>query len=218
MLRLFSVCLLLSTSLAFSADEEAENIFDYGWFGSGMLSYVDDDGDRHVNDGLGGFHLGIGKGFNGGSALEFNIVGSSLSGDADLTRQRQAGFGVDYLRRFGNDTHISPYALVGAGYMKTKYDSLIQSDFDGGTGSVGLGIFIPLSSSKFFLRTEIRARKDFSSDGQIDYLLSFGLHISADNRVIPPPDSDNDSISNADDRCPGTPANVPVDRFGCAIK
>ena len=216
MLRYCSLLLLGFCSIATGA--EPENKFNYGWFATGMMSAIDDDDDRNIEDGLVGYHFGVGRSLGRSHAIELNVTGMSFDTADPEGGYDQVGFGLDYLYRFGSDNTLSPYAIVGGGYLKSDFNQSPEFDDDGAMGSAGLGLLIPMGGNGFFLRTELRVRKDFSGPGYVDYLLNFGVHFATPFRPARAQDDDGDSVANDNDRCPGTPPGTTTDRFGCAIK
>ena len=230
--RLAGVALLLLMPCAWAVD-------DYGrWYGTLMLSGIDEDEDRGLETEWSGYHLGVGRGFGPDWAVELNMVGTRFKNRAGDEALVQWGFGADATRRLAETRYFVPYAVLGAGWIMSDY-KLNRWDRDGATASVGLGFLTPLSESGIALRSELRVRRDMSDEGMTDHLLSIGIKIpfsfvnlglpagraERPGTVLPEadsapfgwqPDRDSDGIADVADACPDTPAGAPVDPRGCA--
>jgi OmpA-OmpF porin, OOP family len=235
MKRTFQVCLFAALMTVAAA---AAAFDDYGrWYGTVMFSGIDDDVDRNVETEWSGYHLGVGRGFGRDWGVEANLVGARFKNSAGDLAARQWGLGIDVTRRLADTGFFVPYAVAGAGWMMTDY-KLNRWDRDGAMVSVGAGLLMPIPAFGMSLRTELRARRDFSDGALTDYLLSIGVKIpfgfvnlgparekNPDGTVLPRPgakpwgwavDSDGDGVADVRDRCPDTPVGAPVDEFGCA--
>lgn len=109
------------------------------------------------------------------------------------------------------------YGLLGAGYM----DFSGGSDLDTGFGQYGLGLKYHLSDN-FSTKLEVRDAITFDhGDHFMFYTLGFGIDFGkraqniAPVVVAPIGDEDGDGVPDNIDKCPGTPAGVVVDEFGC---
>lgn len=229
---LLGVALLLPATGALAVDE-------YGrWYGTLMLSGISEDRARGLETEWSGYHLGVGRGLGPDWGVELNLVGSRFKNrDGDLAL-RQWGFGADLTRRLFDTEHFVPYALLGAGWMMNDY-KINRIDKDGATASVGLGLLVPITPLNMSVRTELRARRDYSESTVTDYLLSVGVQIpfgvvnlgQASRSVLPDGtphpesearpygwhvDRDGDNVPDISDHCPDSPAGATVNMHGCA--
>lgn len=112
------------------------------------------------------------------------------------------------------------YGLIGLGYMDyTK--KVANRDLDSGFGQYGAGIKYYWTDN-FATKVEVRDAIRFD-DG--DHIMFYSLGFAADFGARNPApvaaepascvDSDNDGVCDNVDKCPGTPAGVVVDEFGC---
>lgn len=229
---LLGMVLLLAAPAAIAVDE-------YGrWYGSLMISGIDEDRDRGLETEWSGYHLGVARGFGPDWALELNVVGTRFKNQAGDLAARQWGFGADVTRRIADTTYFSPYVLAGVGWMMTDY-KLNRWDRDGATGSLGIGMMVPVSTLDMALRTELRARRDTGGGSYTDFLFSIGVKIPfslvnlgpapaprrADGTLPPEAeteawglkkDTDGDGVADVGDRCPETPPGAVVNSLGCA--
>lgn len=107
------------------------------------------------------------------------------------------------------------YGLIGAGYVDyTK--KVADEDLDSGFGQYGAGLKYYLTDN-FALKTEVRDSIRFDDgDHVMYYTLGFASDFGARNAVATKcVDADNDGVCDDKDKCPGTPAGVVVDEFGC---
>ncbi len=206
--------MLLALALSGSALADAQD--GQGYF-SVMGSYIDDDKDRGVDDGIYGGQFGFGYALND----HWNIEGlymegrgkNSLSGGGD---ERYSGIGVDMQRVFRRSERFSPYLHAGIGYFRV--DPQGGSQRDGRMLSAGIGFNLDLGKPNVALRGEWRLRSETASDNNPqDQLFSLGLHLAFGNPVPASVDSDNDGVTDGLDRCPGTPAGASVDAYGCEL-
>ncbi len=121
-----------------------------------------------------------------------------------------------------------PYLMGGAGLLNHSHPDGAGTDEMFNLGG-GLEKTINDHGTKF--RAEVRYRLDGDSEtkpGQSDFedfLWTVGLTVPLGKKAEPPPpppspqpanvDSDGDGVLDRDDRCPGTPAGVEVDEYGC---
>ncbi len=209
------ICAVAVTVVAFAgastamADAEAGQ----GYF-SVMGTYMDDDTDRNVEDGLNGGHLAIGTALNDAVNVEF-IVQIAAPKNAD---QEQLGLGVDVQRVFRRSEKFSPYLHAGVGYFRVDPAGAVPED-DGAMYSAGAGFMLDLFDSNVALRGEYRLRlhSALDTDNLSDNLFSLGLQIPFGAGTPKWVDSDGDSVENRSDNCPNTPAGAPVDAWGCEL-
>jgi OOP family OmpA-OmpF porin len=187
------VCALAAFTLSTALVARAEETGD--WYVASMISFIDDDKDRCVDDGLAGLHIGAGKNFD-----KWTIEGTAtyFSFDQQECRKRndyQIGGGIDLIRRFGNSERAIPYALVGGGYLHTENK---DGDNDhGGMLSAAAGILWPVRYRNISLRSELRVRKDYGpGDTLTDWMLSFGLQLPFGKHEDPDPNFRRDVIDS----------------------
>jgi OOP family OmpA-OmpF porin len=97
--------------------------------------------------------------------------------------------------------------------------------------NVGVGMMHQISE-RASLRADVRYRMDMddesipTEDDFSDFLLNVGLVIAFGGEekssskgalIVTAKDSDNDGVSDDDDRCPGTAAGIKVDENGCEL-
>lgn len=214
--------LILSLAL-FSAWTGAHAEADPGqWYWSAMMSYIDDDEDRLVDDGLFGAQIGVGK-----AVGNWNIEAYFAHAEPDgPNQQTQLSGGVDFQLLIGRENRITPYVFAGVGYMSVNPEAAATEQ--GATYAGGVGLLADIfGSSNAAVRLEYRYRQDeVFSDSLSDQLVSLGVHVPFGGRPAPmpvparepepEPDSDGDGVPDSRDRCPDTPAGVQVNSSGCA--
>ncbi len=184
---------------------------------SPMLSYIDDDAGRGANDEVSGGQLGLGIVLNENWNLEGYFQRADLSG---AVPQDQFAIGLDLQRIINRDGRFSPYLFIGAGALETKIEStnpLVSRANEGFMFAGGAGFLADIfGDSDIALRAEYRFRGDEAlSTRNNDQLVSLGLQIPFGEKSARYADSDGDGVSDAMDRCPGTPLGVAVDATGC---
>jgi OOP family OmpA-OmpF porin len=188
------------------ADAEAGQ----GYF-SAIISYIDDDKDRNVDDGVNGGQFGIGYAMND----HWNIEG--LLSIASPKGEEHMGIGADLQRVFMRPERFSPYLFAGLGYMAIEPAGTAARQ-DGGMYSVGAGFYLDLFDSNSALRGEYRYRTETASPSDLsDTLWSLGIHIPFGAASPKWVDSDGDGVADSLDRCPNTPSGVQVDAYGCEL-
>jgi OOP family OmpA-OmpF porin len=187
---------------------------------TGMASYIDDDKERGVDDGVDGGQVGLGWALHDNWNIEAFASFASPSGPA---AQDQLGAGLDLQLVFGRESRLTPYLFVGAGYFEVDLGS--RGSHDGTLYSGGAGFLVDMfGNSPVALRAEYRYRSDNALGTTLsDQVVSLGLQIPFGGRKqVPPPvvvdpDSDGDGVLDSRDRCPGTPAGIRVDGNGCPL-
>ena len=212
-MRIFT-CVVAATSIAFlgagSAFADAEA--DQGYF-SVMGSYIDDDEDRNVQDGIRGGQFGFGYAINDAFNIEGFLSVASLSGGPD---QEHMGIGVDLQRVFRRGELFSPYLHAGVGYFSVE--PVAAPDSGGLMYSAGAGFLVDIFRSNIALRGEWRHRIETSGIKDLnDNLFSVGLQIPFGAGTPKFVDSDGDGVADGMDRCPNTPAGTRVDAYGCEL-
>ena len=212
-------CVVTATVFAFLgadnalADAEAGQ----GYF-SVMGSYIDDEKERGVDDGVKGGQFGMGYALNDLFNFEAMLSIASVSGsNGGASDQDHLGFGVDVQRVFRRAERFSPYLHAGVGYFRIEPTSPSTTQ-DGRMWSVGAGFMLDLFDSNVALRGEWRHRTDSATDLNLtDDLFSVGLQIPFGAATPKFVDSDGDGVADGMDRCPNTPAGASVDSYGCEL-
>lgn len=236
--KLVTVAVMLLASFAAMADEG-------DWYVAPSIVYTDDDGDRLIDDALGGIQLQVGREMSKRWSLEGLLKYHDIDG---FPEQKHLELGINAVGKFLPDSRFSPYAIGGLGYLRADVG---EPDFGGipaagttagsATATAGLGLAIALGDSPWSLRTEWRLRHTFDSDDSLTDLIgtlgvqySFGgsarraapmAAAAAEPTQIEEPaqdmapilvqDTDGDGVRDDRDRCPGTLAGAAVDAVGC---
>lgn len=183
-----------------------------GYF-SVMGSYIDDDDDRNIDDGVNGGQFGFGWAFQRPWNIEALMTSSRGEGAPDFTYM---GLGVDLQRVFRRDERFSPYLFAGIGYFEA--DPVGLPNEDGSAYALGAGFYYDLGASNVALRGEFRSRTDSAGpDDLTDNLFSLGLQLPFGSAEPKWMDADGDGVSDSLDRCPNTPAGTQVDSYGCEL-
>jgi len=146
------------------------------------------------------------------------IVGKGRDIDYNLFSGR-----LDLVRHFLPEQNIVPYLSFGLGalFKNPEPNRGVSNDTDG-FFDWGLGVKIALNDT-VALRGDVRhyvrvenlqfggSDQNFSATGGLQF--QFGAGVAKTALV----DSDKDGIIDSFDRCPGTPAGVAVDAFGCPM-
>jgi OOP family OmpA-OmpF porin len=203
---------LTTVGKAFAEAAEGQSYF------SVMGSYIDDDDDRGIEDGINGGQFAFGYAFHefwNAEAL-FQVGRGEGNVTPNDPTHNYNGIGIDLQRVFRRDERFSPYLHAGLGYFMDD-PSGADSD-DGSMYSAGVGFYYDLFSTNLALRGEWRFRTDSaSSENLSDNLLSFGLQLPFGSAEPAWVDSDGDGVSDGMDRCPNTPAGADVDAYGCEL-
>jgi len=207
--------LILSVVWAGTAQAEAEAGQVYF---SMMASYIDDDKDRGVNDGVNGGQISLGYAFDDYWNIEGLISAAAPeSGHPSRPNQEHTGIGVDVQRVFYRASKFSPYLHAGLGYFDTKITN--APGIAGGMYSAGVGFYLDFTdNTNLALRGEWRYRVDEAGrDAMRDHIFSVGLHLPFGSRAPAFSDLDGDGVGDSMDRCPNTPAGATVDAYGCEV-
>lgn len=202
------VVALAGANTAF-ADAEAGQTYS-----SIMITYMDDDKDRGVDDGFNGGQISVGKAINETVNVEllFQVAGTWNQD------QNHLGVGLDLQRVFRRSEKFSPYLHAGVGYLRV--DPAGQPPVrDGTMYSAGVGFLLDMFDNNVALRGEWRRRMDTtpSTDNLRDSLFSVGFQVPFGASTPRWIDSDGDGVEDSSDNCPNTPAGAPVDSFGCEL-
>ena len=207
-----SVLCLLSAVLfvVYGVQAQADARQGQGYF-SPMATYIDDDKDRAVDDGVSGGQVGLGAALHEHWNMELFIHGASLDG---FDEQDHFGAGVDFQWLPNRSARLTPYLFGGVGYLEVERGTATET---GAAWSAGAGLLADIfGSSGVAVRAEYRYRTDDALSGSLsDHLVSVGLQIPFGSTEAPVVDSDRDGVADGRDRCPGTPLGTPVDEFGC---
>lgn len=186
-----------------------------GTFGNFKTTYEDDNG----------FAFSVGYDFAG--AVRVDISAKRMRNKVDTV----AGFDVDgditstsllsnVWYDFNRDGVVQPYVGLGVGATKIEF-----SDDDDTVlfGQAGLGLNFKLSD---VVMLDLGARyfesknpefENFTTDYRgTNIVLGVRFNFPGKEAQAAAMDSDGDGVVDSRDRCPGTPAGVPVNEEGCA--
>ena len=209
-------CMVAATLVAVLGAGEAfaEAEAGQGYF-TVMGSYIDDDDDRNVEDGINGGQLGLGYAMNEAWNIEALLSAASAKSNPRSAGQEHLGLGVDVQRVFKRAERFSPYLHAGIGYFENDPTSGV-SKMEGLMYSAGAGFMLDLFETNVSLRGEWRHRVEGSSPKNLrDNLFSLGLQIPFGEGTPKFMDADGDGVADGIDRCPNTPAGTAVDAYGC---
>ena len=215
--------IVLSVSLALAAGSAmaAEHNYDDRWYLVPNVSFVKPDTDKDANSAL-AVGIGLGRFVTEKISVEveFDRARFDLKNGGNLT---QNNVGVMGRYHFDQKMGLTPYFGTGIGFVRNQK----PTDFDA-TFSVAGGLVKEITD-KVKLRTELRYRLENGEEQTFgDYMFNAGLNIALGEKAVestqtklvekaPQLDSDNDGVSDANDRCPNSPAGSRVDASGCAI-
>lgn len=210
---------------------------DSRWYVAPSISFIGADDDRQAKNHLGG-QIGVGRAVSDSWNLEFSGVGDNLHTDDGANTFRQRGLLLDGLYFFNRNPGFAPYAVIGAGALRTTYAGSRNTN---PMANAGLGVMHTLNDYGLGLRADARYRVD-RDDNSIpsqkhfgDWLINVGLVIPLGAKAValvamaapvvaavvappaPPADSDNDGVADKKDRCPNTPAGARVNADGCEM-
>jgi len=214
------VSLLVAAGAAIAND----NTFDDRWYVTPSLSFVKPDSDKNADSAL-AIGIGFGKFVSERVSvdLELDSINLDLKNGGELSQKTITFMGRYH---FNEQLGFRPYLGLGLGAMRHSGPS--------GTDAV-MNLAAGLSkeiTDKVKLRTELKYRLE-NSDGTLtgedtfgDFLFGAGLSIAFGDapqqttqtklvKQAPQLDSDHDGVSDANDRCPNSPAGAHVDATGC---
>lgn len=225
---------LAVSTIALASHAHAADLDDR-WYIAPALSYIKPDKDRDADNSL-GLQLGIGKPVSESWNIEANLVGDNLDMKNGSGKFKQRGLGIDGLYFFNRDPAFSPYALLGAGALRTSVPGEKSTN---PMANVGLGFMTSLIDDALALRADVRYRwdkddKSVASQSNFgDWILNLGLSIPLGAKAMAaapvaaaapvvmaapkPADSDGDGVVDSEDRCPNTPAGAKVNAQGCEL-
>ena len=159
---------------------------DERWYLAPTIGYVFADSDRKADDGW-GLGLALGKPLNEKWNLELALRGNKLDRAAGGAYD-QHGLGVDGLYFFKRDPAFAPFAVVGAGYLRSDVPGASDNSL---MANAGLG-FLKRLSDNMDLRADARYRwannnlPGVSGNGLGDWLVSIGLNIALGEKAATP--------------------------------
>ncbi len=203
------------------------------WYAAGSVVYFDDDPDRALDAGFGGAQFHVGRDLNEYLSLEGTFGYYSLSGFTDpaesYSDQRHVDVGANLLYYPWREWTVSPYVLLGLGYLTADLNP--GTSDSGISGSFGLGMNWKIGNGDWSVRAEARGRtiqdsiaNRFGDERNLtDYLVSVGVQYnfgaSARRPVLPEGerDTDRDGVLDIWDECPDTPFGNAVSANGCPL-
>jgi len=202
------------------------------WYASGSIVFFDDDPDRALDAGLSGAQFQIGRDYNDYISLEGTFGYYSIKGFThpleSYSDQRHIDVGANLLYYPWRDWTVSPYVLVGLGYLTADLNP--GTSDSGITGSFGLGFNWKIGNGDWSIRGEARSRTIQDSTAHrlgdernlTDYLVSVGVQYNFGYRAVRPPpegpaDTDLDGVLDMWDECPDTPRGTQVSSSGCPL-
>ncbi len=158
-----------------------------------------------------GYHFT--KNWTAEAAINFlNTELENNTSDVDVTN-----YHLDALYHFMPDQKLVPYVALGAGATSVDTNRIgTETDFAANYGG-GLKYFL---AENFLLRADVRHLMVFDDHyNNLIYTVGATLLIGGKTAEAAkmPMDSDGDGVYDDRDRCPGTPAGVSVDNFGCPL-
>ncbi|MBC7160975.1 OmpA family protein [Immundisolibacter sp.] len=212
--------LLVAAGLAaLSSGVLAETLDDRVYLNLG-LSYTLPDNDRdgssvEVENAPGGF-IGVGKAINEWLNLELNLKGQHADLDGASGSWKHYGATVDGLFFFNRSPAFAPYAVVGAGALRSDISNAKNSTSP--VIEAGLGFMHDVDDDGAKLRLEARHRWDFAdlnrqpgSDDKTfnDWILMAGVTIPIGARPQSAPEP-RPVVTMAEPTPPPAPAPAPV--------
>lgn len=153
------------------------------WYVAPSITYTDDDGDRKIDDSLGGLQLQVGREMGQRFSLEGLLGYHDIDG---FPGQKHLEVGVNAVGKFMPDSLFSPYVIGGLGFLRADVG---EPDFGGlppagttessATATAGLGLQVKFGDSPWSLRAEWRLRRTLDSDDTLtDQVGSIGVQYS----------------------------------------
>lgn len=136
---------------------------------------------------------------------------TSLPDSTSVSVSRLSGRFLVHLPLRGRST-----ALFGIGYTSVRYGRALDADQSGPGGLVGLRFGLgPRLGLRLEATADYVAPPGSAADPEWDIGAQIGLSMYAG--PLGPRDSDRDGVPNREDRCPDSPAGLPVDPTGCSL-
>ena len=181
------------------------------WYLTPAAAYINDDGDRNIDDSLAGGQLSFGR------AVSDHISLEGLLGYADIDGfpgQEHLEASFNMLAIASRYNTISPYFLAGVGFLGVTFPN--GGEEERPTGSLGVGLIWTLGGGSVSIRAEHRARLAYESDNNLtDQISTLGLQFSFGRKATVSLDSDMDGVVDGSDQCPNTARGSSVDATGC---
>lgn len=156
------------------------------WYLAPTIGYVFADSDRRADDGW-GLGLALGKPFSEKWNLELALRGNTLDRRAG-GEYDQYGLGADGLYFFKRDPAFAPFAVVGAGYLRSNIPGASDNSL---MANAGLG-FLKRFSDNVDLRADARYRwasndlPGVSGNSLGDWQVSIGLNFALGAKAAAP--------------------------------
>jgi len=153
------------------------------WYVAPSIIYTDDDGDRLIDDSVGGIQLQFGREMSRRFSLEGLLGHHDIDG---YPGQSHLEVGFNAVGNLLPDNFVSPYIIGGLGYLRADVG---EPDFGGvpasgstastPTATAGLGLQVGSCDSPWSLRAEWRLRHTIDSDDSLtDQVGSIGVQYS----------------------------------------
>ncbi len=225
-----NIVLAVSLSLAMGTAVAEHHEFDDRWYVTPNVSFQQADGDKNVNSGL-AYGVGFGRFLTEKISLDLEYsraVLEAFNGD-DSRNLDENAFDLMGRYHFNDQKGFRPFVGLGVGFLRNDKPTKFNP-----TLSLAAGLTKELTD-RVKLRTELKYRLQNSHTARFgsgvfrDFFFSTGLNIALgdvnEQKTVtqlveqsPQLDSDNDGVSDANDRCPNSPQGSRVDATGCAIK
>lgn len=192
-----------------------------------FIGYYTFDNKQNLESGL---YYGFNFGFNFTKQIGLEVrLGEVLSkgteGDKDDAKV-QIGQ-LDALYHFTSISKMFvPYLAVGGGMINTSKQWAADYTVGQANGGLGAKLFLTdwvaiRADARYIRAFEKTARNNFAFTGGLNF--QWGPPVEKAKEPEPTPvaakcaDGDQDGVCDVVDKCPGTPAGVPVDASGCCI-
>jgi OOP family OmpA-OmpF porin len=225
--------MFLSASLtAQGDDDDTAQAVEGDWYIAPMAAYTDDDGERRLDDSIGGAEFRVGWNWTDTFALEGLLGYHKIDGWPswpDVPERQYQEFldlGLNVVTTLNSKGTFSPYLIFGAGYLGTETE--LGAKDSSPSGTAGLGMKVRFGYSPWSLRAEWRMRHAFGGDNSFtDRIASLGVWYSfgasesalataiTEPEAVVEPDRDGDGVADSRDACPNSPRGIPVDPTGC---
>lgn len=192
---------------AWAAQDSAGPKAGKAYLAPGLAIYRAPDGEK--SDGGAAINIGYMIQDKLGVELLYSKVDVNLETAAGKVEDEADLIWLNLLYKLGNGERWQPFLLLGGG--RTEIGGSEDAQFN-----AGLGLFGEISR-RWSYRGDVRAVHS-SDEGGVEAFAFFGLTASLGMVAPPPPpDADGDGVADPRDRCPETPAGVPVDADGCPL-
>ena len=223
--------------LAFSAAAQGQKD---DWYVAPSIVWFNDDPDRALDESLAGAQVAVGRNLTEyllslEVLLGYNSIEAWCAPGDCYPDQKHLDISANLLAFYDRDARVTPYFLIGVGYLGVDADEGPQyvrntgSD-DRPTASVGLGLKWQLGQSNYSIRGEYRSRIAFGDPSDLnDQLLTIGVQYNFGGSPAPAvyanenigtdreSDGDGDRVFDSIDECPNTPVGTAVNPRGCSL-